>query len=46
MNEEKRLAVTVFTIDKEMAVVPRGAYIKDPNGTIQTNRSFGGMVTV
>ncbi|XP_060759569.1 radial spoke head protein 9 homolog isoform X2 [Neoarius graeffei] len=38
-----RLAVTVFTIDKEVAVVPRGAYIKSPHGTVQTNRSFEGL---
>ncbi|XP_017579509.1 radial spoke head protein 9 homolog [Pygocentrus nattereri] len=43
VNEEKRLAVTVFIIDKEVAVVPRGAYMKNPNGTVQTNRSFEGL---
>ncbi|XP_066524313.1 radial spoke head protein 9 homolog isoform X2 [Hoplias malabaricus] len=43
VNEEKRLAVTVFTIDKEVAVVPRGAYIKNPRGRVQTNHSFRGL---
>ncbi|KAI4882994.1 hypothetical protein NFI96_015790, partial [Prochilodus magdalenae] len=43
VNEEKRLAVTVFTIDKELAVVPRGAYIRNPHGTVQMNRSFEGL---
>ncbi|KAG7320164.1 hypothetical protein KOW79_016017 [Hemibagrus wyckioides] len=43
VSEERRLAVTVFTIDKEVAVVPRGAYIKSPHGTVQTNRSFEGL---
>ncbi|XP_060759567.1 radial spoke head protein 9 homolog isoform X2 [Neoarius graeffei] len=38
-----RLAVTVFTISKEVAVVPRGAYIKSPHGTVQINRSFEGL---
>ncbi|KAK2832535.1 hypothetical protein Q7C36_015997 [Tachysurus vachellii] len=43
VSEEKRLAVAVFTIDKEVAFVPRGAYIKSPHGTVQTNRSFEGL---
>ncbi|KAK3518177.1 hypothetical protein QTP70_033873 [Hemibagrus guttatus] len=43
VSEEKRLAVTVFAIDKEVAVVPRGAYIQSPHGIVQTNRSFEGL---
>ncbi|XP_062407008.1 radial spoke head protein 9 homolog [Sardina pilchardus] len=43
VSEEKRLATTVFTIDQEVSVVPRGAYIKSPHGTVQTNRSFEGL---
>ncbi|XP_076862444.1 radial spoke head protein 9 homolog isoform X2 [Brachyhypopomus gauderio] len=43
VNEEKRLAVTIYTIDKEVAVVPRGAYIKSPHGTVQINNSFKGL---
>ncbi|XP_062850750.1 radial spoke head protein 9 homolog [Trichomycterus rosablanca] len=43
VNEEKRLAVTVYNIDREVAVVPRGAYIKSPHGSVQTNRSFEGL---
>lgn len=44
VSEEKRLATTVFTIDQEVSVVPRGAYIKSPHGTVQKNRSFEGML--
>ncbi|XP_030639183.1 radial spoke head protein 9 homolog [Chanos chanos] len=43
VSEEKRLAATVFTIDTEVSVVPRGAYIKTPHGTVQNNRSFEGL---
>ncbi|XP_010880658.1 radial spoke head protein 9 homolog isoform X2 [Esox lucius] len=43
VNEEKRLAATVHTIDKEVSVVPRGAFIKSPHGVVQTNRSFQGL---
>ncbi|KAI5611021.1 radial spoke head protein 9-like [Silurus asotus] len=43
VSEENRLAATVFTIDKEVAVVPRGAYVRSPHGNVQTNRSFQGL---
>ncbi|XP_031437919.1 radial spoke head protein 9 homolog [Clupea harengus] len=43
VTEEKRLATTVARIDQEVSVVPRGAYIKNPHGTVQKNRSFEGL---
>ncbi|KAM6953883.1 radial spoke head protein 9 homolog [Aplochiton taeniatus] len=43
INEEKRLAAVVHTIDREGSVVPRGAFIKNPHGLVQTNRSFEGL---
>ncbi|XP_039980640.1 radial spoke head protein 9 homolog [Xiphias gladius] len=43
VNEESRLAVTIHQIDEEVSVVPRGAFIKSPNGLVQINRSFGGL---
>lgn len=43
VKEEKRLAAVVHTIDKEVSVVPRGAFIKSPHGLVQTNRSFEGL---
>ena len=44
MKEEERLAAVVATIDQEVAVVPRGAYVKAPLGDVITNRSFKGML--
>lgn len=41
--EASRLAAIVSNIDKDVSVVPRGAFIKSPNGKVQTNRSFGGL---
>ncbi|XP_054474932.1 radial spoke head protein 9 homolog [Anoplopoma fimbria] len=43
VNEESRLAVAVHQIDEEVSVVPRGAFIKNPHGLVQINRSFGGL---
>ncbi|XP_036406510.1 radial spoke head protein 9 homolog [Megalops cyprinoides] len=43
VSEEKRLAATVSAIDREVSVVPRGAFIRSPHGTVQTNRSFQGL---
>ncbi|KAI7792172.1 radial spoke head protein 9 homolog [Triplophysa rosa] len=43
VNEESRLAVTVFNIDKDASVVPRGAFIKSPGGKVKTNLSFKGL---
>ncbi|XP_071335092.1 radial spoke head protein 9 homolog isoform X2 [Trachinotus anak] len=43
VSEESRLAVTVHQIDEEVSVVPRGAFVKNPHGLVQINRSFGGL---
>ncbi|XP_069464876.1 radial spoke head protein 9 homolog [Ambystoma mexicanum] len=43
VKEESRLIATIADIEKEAAVVPRGAYIKTPLGHIQRNRSFQGL---
>ncbi|KAK9517591.1 hypothetical protein VZT92_022950 [Zoarces viviparus] len=43
VNEESRLAVTIHQIDEEASVVPRGAFVKNPHGLVQINRSFGGL---
>uniref|UniRef100_A0A8C6WQK5 Radial spoke head protein 9 homolog n=1 Tax=Neogobius melanostomus TaxID=47308 RepID=A0A8C6WQK5_9GOBI len=43
VTEENRLAVTVFQIDEDVSVVPRGAFIKTPHGLVQRNRSFEGL---
>ncbi|XP_022189818.2 radial spoke head protein 9 homolog [Nilaparvata lugens] len=43
LKEENRLAATVHLINDETAVVPRGAYVKRPNGLIEPNQSFQGL---
>ncbi|KAL4630589.1 hypothetical protein GN956_G15902 [Arapaima gigas] len=43
MTEETRLAATVLSIDREVSVVPRGAFIKTPSGRVQVNRCFEGL---
>ncbi|MBN3322303.1 RSPH9 protein, partial [Atractosteus spatula] len=43
VKEEKRLAATIYIIDKEVSVVPRGAFIKTPHGHVTSNRSFEGL---
>lgn len=43
MKEEERLAAVVATIDEEVAVIPRGAYVKGPLGEVVTNKSFKGL---
>lgn len=35
--------MTVHHIDKDVSVVPRGAFIKSPLGLVQINRSFDGL---
>jgi radial spoke head protein 9 len=46
IKEEARLAAVVSTIDEEVAVVPRGAYVKGPLGDVTTNKSFRGTCTL
>ncbi|KAM4771470.1 radial spoke head protein 9 homolog [Rhinophrynus dorsalis] len=43
VNEEARLTATIAMIDKEAAVVPRGAFVKNPLGQVHTNRCFQGL---
>ena len=43
MKEEDRLAAVVARIDEEVAVVPRGAYMKTPLGEVVLNKSFQGI---
>uniref|UniRef100_A0A8C4QT30 Radial spoke head protein 9 homolog n=1 Tax=Eptatretus burgeri TaxID=7764 RepID=A0A8C4QT30_EPTBU len=43
IKEEIRLAVVVAIIDEEVAVAPRGAFIKTPTGQVIKNRSFEGI---
>ena len=42
MKEQERLAAAVSIIDNEVAVVPRGAFIRTPLGEVVQNKSFQG----
>ncbi len=42
LKEEDRLAAVVSRIDEEVALVPRGAYIRTPLGEVILNNSFQG----
>lgn len=42
MKEEERLAAVVARIDEEVAIVPRGAYMRTPHNEVVTNKSFPG----
>ena len=43
VKEEDRLAAVIDEIDREVHIVPRGAYVKTATGKIVTNRSFEGL---
>ncbi|NP_001171789.1 radial spoke head 9 homolog-like [Saccoglossus kowalevskii] len=43
IKEEDRLASVISQVDEDVAIVPRGAYIKAPSGTVIRNRSFQGL---
>lgn len=42
MKEEARLIATVELIDREVGIVPRGAFVKTPLGSVHENRHFEG----
>jgi len=43
VKEENRLAAVVAEIDREVMLVPRGAYIRAPTGDVYPNRHFEGL---
>ncbi|XP_053314549.1 radial spoke head protein 9 homolog [Spea bombifrons] len=43
VKEESRLVATIALIDKEAAVVPRGAFVKSPLGEVRINHCFRGL---
>ncbi|KAM5164258.1 radial spoke head protein 9 homolog [Mantella aurantiaca] len=43
IKEETRLVATIAMIDKEAALVPRGAFIKNPLGHVKMNPCFRGL---
>lgn len=42
MKEADRLAAVVAQVEEEGSVVPRGAYLKTPQGVVTFNKSFQG----
>ncbi|XP_069810268.1 radial spoke head protein 9 homolog [Dendropsophus ebraccatus] len=42
-KEESRLVGTIALIDREAAVAPRGAFVKNPLGQVNVNVSFRGL---
>jgi len=42
MKEADRLAAVVAQVEEEGSVVPRGAYLKTPQGVVTLNKSFQG----
>ncbi|XP_062896703.1 radial spoke head protein 9 homolog [Mobula hypostoma] len=43
MKEEERLTSTIELINREAAIIPRGAFIMTPRGEVHMNRSFEGL---
>jgi len=43
VKEEERLAAVVTEIDLDVSLVPRGAYIRTPNGQVVKNSSYEGL---
>uniref|UniRef100_A0A8D2QVH7 Radial spoke head protein 9 homolog n=1 Tax=Zosterops lateralis melanops TaxID=1220523 RepID=A0A8D2QVH7_ZOSLA len=43
MKEEARLTATIELIDRAVGIVPRGAFVKTPLGTVHENRHFEGL---
>uniref|UniRef100_A0A8C3UTU2 Radial spoke head protein 9 homolog n=1 Tax=Catharus ustulatus TaxID=91951 RepID=A0A8C3UTU2_CATUS len=46
ITEEARLIATVELIDREVGIVPRGAFVKTPLGSVYENRHFEGLSLV
>ncbi|NWH79678.1 RSPH9 protein, partial [Piaya cayana] len=43
IKEETRLVATIEQIDTAVGIVPRGAFVKTPLGSVQENRNFEGL---
>jgi len=43
VKEEARLATVIAKIDAEAMIVPRGAFLRSPAGTVSSNESFTGL---
>jgi radial spoke head protein 9 len=43
MKEEDRLAAVITDIDREVRIIPRGAFVRLPTGQVSQNKSFDGL---
>ena len=43
LREEERLAATLWKIEQDAVIIPRGAYVLQPTGDVQRNRTFEGL---
>uniref|UniRef100_A0A8B9SXQ7 Radial spoke head protein 9 homolog n=1 Tax=Anas platyrhynchos TaxID=8839 RepID=A0A8B9SXQ7_ANAPL len=43
IKEEDRLIATIDQIDRAVGIVPRGAFVKTPLGSVHENRNFEGL---
>lgn len=46
LREEERLAATLWKIEQDALIIPRGAYVLQPNGDVERNRTFQGLTAV
>ncbi|NXW65262.1 RSPH9 protein, partial [Eurystomus gularis] len=43
IKEEARLVATIDQIDRAVGIIPRGAFVKTPLGSVYENRNFEGL---
>ena len=43
LKEEDRLAAAISLIDEDTMVIPRGAYVRRPTGSVASNRTWEGL---
>ncbi|KFQ15342.1 Radial spoke head protein 9, partial [Leptosomus discolor] len=43
IKEEARLVATIEQIDRAVGIIPRGAFVKTPLGSVHENRNFEGL---
>ncbi|XP_068795582.1 radial spoke head protein 9 homolog isoform X2 [Struthio camelus] len=43
IKEEARLVATIEQIDKAVGIIPRGSFVKTPQGSVHENRNFEGL---
>jgi len=46
IKEEARLVATIEQIDRAVGIVPRGAFVKTPLGSVRENRNFEGKFSL